>query len=154
MIRKILFALAGILVLIQFFRIDKSAPPVDATQDFRNVARPSAAVLAIMEPACYDCHSYETRYPWYAEIAPVSWWLKNHLNEAREHLNFSTFGQLSDPDQLHAFEEMVETIEEGEMPLSSYTWPHADARLTDAQRAELMRWIKGLNAVGMQMSAD
>lgn len=148
MIRKILFALAGLLLLGQFFRIDKTVPAVAPSQDFRHIAQPPAEITALLEPACYDCHSYETRYPWYAEVAPVSWWLKNHVNEGREHLNFSTFGQLSDSDQLHAFEEMVETLEEGEMPLRSYTWTHADARLSESQRADLVRWLKNLSAVG------
>lgn len=148
MIRKLLWTLAGLFVLAQFFRIDKSVPPIDPALDFENITRPPAEVSALLKPACYDCHSYETRYPWYAEIAPVSWWLKGHINEGREHLNFSHFGDLSDRDRIHAFEEAAEVLRNGEMPLNSYTWTHADARLSAAQRELLAAWFERYNAVG------
>ncbi len=147
-IRKWLLALAALLVFIQIFRIDKSAPAVDPAQDFMTVAAPPEDLRPLLKAACYDCHSYETRYPWYSDIAPVSWWLKHHVNEGRHHLNFSTFGQLSDRDQLHALHESVEMVEEGEMPMNSYTWTHADARLSEAQKAQLIDWLKSFNAVG------
>ncbi|MBL7805971.1 MAG: heme-binding domain-containing protein [Saprospiraceae bacterium] len=148
-IRRWLLALAGLLVLIQIFRIDKSTPAIDPAQDFIAIAAPPPELQQVLKAACYDCHSFETRYPWYAEVAPVSWWLKHHVDEGREHLNFSTFGSLSDRDQLHALEESVEMVEEGEMPLGSYTWTHADARLSDAQKAQLVAWMKGFGAVGV-----
>ena len=141
--KKILIALAGILVVIQFFRPDTSAPSVDPAQDIRRTLNPPADVLATLESACYDCHSYETRYPWYNHLAPVSWWLANHVREGREHLNFSTFAALPAEDRAHALEEIAETVEKGEMPLGSYTWTHADARLSDAQKAALVAWAKG-----------
>ncbi len=149
--RKWLLALAGLLVVMQLFRIDKSVPASDPAMDFIAVTRPPEEIVSTLKVACYDCHSYETRYPWYAEVAPVSWWLKNHVNEGRHHLNFSTFGARSDRDQLHGIKECVKMLEEGEMPLNSYTWTHADARLSDAQRAQMVAWFKGLNAVGSRM---
>lgn len=147
-IRKWLLALAGVFLLMQFFRIDKSVPATDPAMDLAAVTHPPEDVLATLKAACYDCHSYETRYPWYAEVAPVSWWLKNHVNEARHHFNFSTFGTRNDRQQLHAFKDAVETLEAGEMPMPSYTWIHKDAQLTDAQRTQLIAWFKGLNSIG------
>lgn len=141
--KKILLALAGILLVIQFFRPDTSVPNVYPSQDIRNALQPPADVTSILEAACYDCHSYETRYPWYNHIAPVSWWLANHVREGREHLNFNTFGTLPAEDRAHALEEIVETVEKGEMPLGSYTWTHADARLSAEQKATLVAWAKG-----------
>jgi len=141
--KKILFVLGGLLLVIQFFRPDTSVPNVYPSRDIRNMLQPPADVTSILETACYDCHSYETRYPWYNQIAPVSWWLANHVREGREHLNFNTFGTLPAEDRAHALEEIVETVEKGEMPLDSYTWTHADARLSDAQRATLVAWAKG-----------
>ncbi|MFN0015662.1 MAG: heme-binding domain-containing protein, partial [Saprospiraceae bacterium] len=92
---------------------------------------------------CYDCHSYETRYPWYAQIAPVSWWLSGHVKGGREHLNFNTFAALTAEDRAHALEEIAETVELGEMPLGSYTWIHSSARLSDEQKAALVAWANG-----------
>lgn len=148
MIRKLLWALAALLVPAQFFRIDKTVPAVEPAMDFSRVAQPPAEVMHLLKTSCYDCHSYETRYPWYAEVAPVSWWLKNHVNEGREHLNFSEFGNLSDRDKLEAFEECAEALRAGEMPLGSYTWLHGEARLSAAQREQLATWFERHNAVG------
>jgi len=141
--KKILLVLGGLLLVIQFFRPDTSVPTVDPALDIRKTLQPPADVTSILETACYDCHSYETRYPWYNQIAPVSWWLANHVREGREHLNFNTFASLPAEDRAHALEEIVETIEKGEMPLNSYTWTHADARLSAGQRATLVAWAKG-----------
>ncbi len=141
--KKILLVLGGLLLVIQFFRPDTSVPTVDPALDIRKTLQPPADVTSILETACYDCHSYETRYPWYNQIAPVSWWLANHVREGREHLNFNTFASLPAEDRAHALEEIVETIEKGEMPLNSYTWTHADARFSAGQRATLVAWAKG-----------
>ncbi|MFN0016115.1 MAG: heme-binding domain-containing protein, partial [Saprospiraceae bacterium] len=89
--KKILIALAIVLLVIQFFRPDRSVPTVDPAQDIRQVLQPPSDITTILKSACYDCHSYETRYPWYAQIAPVSWWLSGHVKGGREHLNFNTF---------------------------------------------------------------
>lgn len=130
-----------LLLAIQFIRIDYSHPPIDPSKDFQTIAQPPAEVMSTLKSACYDCHSYETRYPWYSQVAPVSWWLGNHIREGREHLNFSTIGNLDAEDLRHQMEEAAENIREKEMPLKSYTWAHADARLSDTQRALLAQWL-------------
>ena len=139
--KRILIGFAVLLVLIQFFRIDKTNPPVDPKIDFQAAARPPAEVLSLIKGACYDCHSHETSYPWYSNIAPVSWWLKNHKNEAMEHFNFSTLGILKPEDLKWALGTAAEEIREGKMPLRSYTWMHPEARLSDEQRALLATWL-------------
>jgi len=140
--KNILLALLGLLLVIQFIRPDTSAPAVDASQDLCQMLQPPVEVARILKSACYDCHSNETRYPWYSQIVPVSWWLNNHVQEGREHLNFSTFGTLSPRNRAEALEEAAEEIEEGEMPLNSYTWTHADARLSTEQKNALTTWLR------------
>lgn len=140
--KNILLVLLGLFVVIQFIRPDTSAPAVEASQDLCQILQPPAEVETLLKTACYDCHSYETRYPWYNQIVPVSWWLNNHVQEGREHLNFSTFGTLSPRNRAEALEEAAEEVEEGEMPLNSYTWTHADARLSAEQKNALTTWLK------------
>ena len=139
---KILISLLALFVGIQLIRVDYTNPPVDPKVDFQSIAQPPAEVLSTLKAACYDCHSNETQYPWYSQIAPASWWLKNHVTEGREHLNFSTLGALDPEDLRHQLEEAAENIREGEMPLSSYTRMHSAARLSDTQRALLAQWLE------------
>lgn len=139
--KRILLAIAIFLVLIQFIRIDKTNPPVDPKIDFATAVRPPAEVLSTIKGACYDCHSHEIKYPWYSNVAPVSWWMKGHVNEALEHFNFSTLGILNPEDLKWALGTAADEIREKKMPLKSYTWMHPEARLTDTQRALLATWL-------------
>jgi mono/diheme cytochrome c family protein len=87
--------------------------------------------------ACFDCHSNETRWPWYSNVAPVSWLLQHHVDEGREHLNFTEF----DKPQKHAHEAAHE-VEEGEMPMWSYLLLHGEAELPDEEKQALMRGLE------------
>ena len=148
--KKVVFAFVGLLLAIQLIRPKFNNPPVNSSQDFQNVTQAPAEVVSILKKACYDCHSNETKYPWYAQIAPVSWFLANHINEGREKLNFSTFGTLSAEDRSEALDEAVESIQEGEMPLPSYTWLglHPEANLSSAERDILLTWFNANGADG------
>lgn len=143
-IRYAIYGLGVVLVLIQFFRIDKSVPAVNPQDDFLTQMQAPAEVAQLVRSACYDCHSYETKYPWYSNVAPVSWWVKNHINEGREHLNYALYGTWSAKKQAHKVEESIEAIRDGWMPLDSYTWNHPEAKLSDGQRAMLVNWFSGL----------
>lgn len=140
--KRLLLVLLGVFVVLQFFRIDKTNPPVVKEQDFIAITAPPDNIETILRAACYDCHSNETRYPWYSNVAPVSWWLKHHVDEGREHLNFSAWGTFPLKKQDHKLDECAEEVEEGEMPMSSYTITHGDAKLSDAQKKELAQWFK------------
>lgn len=140
--KKILVIILVAFVIIQFFPIDKINPPVDKGMDFLNIKTISPNVASMIRVSCYDCHSNETKYPWYSGIAPTSWWLKNHIDEGRKHLNFSTFSTYEPARQIHKMEECVEMLEKHEMPLESYYLGHQDAKLTDAQRQELIKFFK------------
>ena len=143
-LKRIGLGLLVFLVLAQFVRIDKTNPPVEQEKNFANIVNAPANITSMLKKSCYDCHSYETKYPWYTNIAPVSWWIKGHINEAREELNFSEWASYSDKRKKHKLEECGEMIGEGDMPLRAYLWQHSEARLSDAQRTELVNWFKSL----------
>jgi len=143
-IKKITLVLLIILIIFQFFRIDKTIKPVDETIDFISLTKPNTEIASILKVSCYDCHSNQNIYPWYTNIAPVSWWIKHHINEASHHLNFSEWGTFSVKRKDHKLEECYEMIEENEMPMSSYTLIHGDAKLSDSQKTLLITWFKSL----------
>ena len=140
--KTILLILLGVFIIMQFFRIDKTNPPVDAKLDFINITKPSEDISKILKTACYDCHSNESTYPWYSNVAPVSWWVKGHINEGREELNFSEWGNYSPKKASHKMEEAMEMVEEKEMPLMAYWLVHWDAKLTEEQSATLVDFFK------------
>lgn len=142
--KKISLALIVILILIQFIRIDKTTQPIDVTKDFIALTSANSDVANTLKIACYDCHSDQPVYPWYTNIAPVSWWIKNHIDEGSHHLNFSVWGDYKDKRKHHKLEECIEMVEEGEMPMASYTWMHKEAKLTDAQKLQLVEFFIGL----------
>lgn len=145
--KKIILGLIIVLVIMQAFRIDKTTKPLDASSDFISVTGANTEVAAILKTTCYDCHSDQPVYPWYTNIAPVSWWIKHHINEGSGHLNFSVWGSYKDKRKHHKLEECIEMVEEGEMPMSSYTLMHGDAKLTDAQKLQLVEFFKAQKTV-------
>jgi hypothetical protein len=144
MTKKIIFGVLALLLAAQFIRIDKTNPSVDQSKDFITLSKPNAEVELLLKESCYDCHSNTTAYPWYTNVAPVSWWLKHHINEGREHLNFSEWANYTAEQQAHKLEEMEDEIKEGEMPLSSYTITHSNANLSLKQREQLILFIDQL----------
>lgn len=142
--KKTALIIAIVLLAIQSLRIDKTNMPIDTTKDFISLNIPSSQVTNTLKIACYDCHSNQANYPWYTNIAPVSWWIKHHINEGREHLNFSEWGTYSIKRKNHKLEECIEMVEENEMPMASYTWMHKEAKLSDAQKLELVTFFKSL----------
>lgn len=141
---KILIALVLVLVIIQFFRPEKNMSN-ERTNDISSKYLISDSLDAILNVACNDCHSNRTDYPWYAEVQPIAWWLNGHITDGKRHLNFSNFTSRPIAIQNHKFEEIVEMVEEEEMPMASYTWfgLHEGADLTPEQRDMLISWAKG-----------
>ena len=143
-LKNISIALIFILLMIQSIQIDKTIEPVNPATDFISVTAANTEVAGLLKTACYDCHSNQPTYPWYTNMAPVSWWIKHHINEGSQHLNFSIWGTYKDKRKNHKLEECIEMIEEGEMPISSYTLMHGEAKLTDAQKLQLVEFFKAL----------
>ncbi len=98
----------------------------------------------LLQVSCNDCHSNKTEYPWYSNIQPVAWWLSDHVEDGKKHLNFSEFTKIPLFVQNHKFEEVIEMVEEKEMPLADYTYLglHSEANLTDEQRGKIIDWAK------------
>ncbi len=142
--RKIFLGLLAALVIIQLFRIDKTNPESDPNHSIFVVESVPTDVETIIKTSCFDCHSNQVAYPWYSNIAPVSWVVKNHINEAREELNFSEWGSFTTKRKLHKLEEIEEEVGEGEMPLPGYLIIHGEARLSEQQQQRLVNWAKGL----------
>ena len=142
--RIILLIIALLLVGIQFFKIDRGNPVSDPHKDFITITMPPQDVATIIKGACYDCHSNETKYPVYSKIAPVSWMIKSHVTEAREHFNFSEWSSFDSAVQIHILKECIEEIEKGGMPLKSYKMMHSSARMNDDERRLLIDWMKSI----------
>ena len=135
-------ALLGLLVLAQFVPVDRTNPPVVEEIDA------PVEVRAVLERACYDCHSNETVWPAYSYVAPVSWLVARDVHEGREHLNYSEWHRYSAEERLELTEETWEEIAEGEMPMGPYVLLHPEAQLSAEDRALLRSWTLGQNAPG------
>jgi hypothetical protein len=140
--KKIFLQLIIVIGLLQFFQINKENPPIEQSKDFITINNPPIEISNILKASCYDCHSHETKYPWYTSVSPLSWWLRYHINDGRKHLNFSTWTDYDAKKQDHKLEECVEEVGEGEMPLNSYLWAHADAKLTADQLEQLTKFFE------------
>jgi len=142
--KKILLLLFLLLVAIQFVRPARN-DSAGAGPDDISVRHPVPAdVNAVLQRACYDCHSNHTRYPWYAEVQPIRWWLDSHINDGKRHLNFSAFGAYTPQRAGKKLQAVSDEVTEHTMPLKSYTWVHSDARLTPAEIKLLAGWADAL----------
>lgn len=135
--------LIGLLLVAQIVPINRSVPAdLDPQQDFLTYSNTSEMITGLVKEACYDCHSYQTEYPWYAKVAPVSFWIQNHVNHGRENLNFSTWTAYPIDKQIHKLEEIIEEVEEGHMPLPAFVRRHPEADLSDHQKEQLLRYFR------------
>ncbi len=135
-LKRLLLLLVAALVIIQFIPAGRTNPPVTAAYD------PPPEVAPILRESCMDCHSHETRWPWYAYVAPLSWWLVEHVEHGREHLNFSTWEDYLPERKHHKLEELIEETEDGAMPLPSYMRMHGEARLSADELEALHAWAR------------
>jgi len=142
--KKILIALLVVLIIIQFFKPAKNQSDAVTPDDIFANYQAVDSTKQLIQTACYDCHSNNTVYPWYAEIQPVAWWLADHVNEGKSELNFSEFASYKPKKADHKLEEVIEMIQEGEMPLKSYTLIHGNAKLSDLQKTAIITWAEGL----------
>lgn len=140
--KKVALALFAIGIILQFFQIDKTNPAVNQGMDFTQIKKMPESTAKLLRNACYDCHSNETKYPWYTNIQPVAWLVKEHIDDGRKHINFSTFATYSPEKQVRKIEESIEEIEKGGMPLESYLLVHSEAKLSDGQKQELLNFLK------------
>ncbi len=148
--KKIGLVLAAIFILIQFIHPAKNEGESYGPNDISKSLTVPEFVQGSLEKSCYDCHSNRTIYPWYANIQPVGFWLKDHVDEGKRELNFSEFNTYKTKRKIKKLKEIAEQLEENEMPLFSYTLIHRDAVLSEAQKGEIIAWAKE----GMRLLAD
>ncbi|GEJ46604.1 MULTISPECIES: heme-binding domain-containing protein [unclassified Chryseobacterium] len=140
--KKILFWTLVAFALIQFFPVDRVNKPVDPAVNFVDARKSPEKIRTLLKNACYDCHSNETVYPKYAFIAPVSWSVKSHVNEGREHLNFSVWGSYNKDLKKNMLTQAVQTIQNRTMPMPGYIVYHREANLSEAERALLIQYFE------------
>jgi hypothetical protein len=134
MLKKIILVLIIALIALQFVPVDRSNPPVRG--DFDGPAE----VREILVRSCYDCHSNETRWPWYSRIAPFSFMIADHVEEGRHELNFSEWRAYDQRMRAHKAGEIIEVVEKGEMPMPGYVLLHGEAKLTGNEIQTLRDW--------------
>ncbi len=137
--------LAAILLALlfagaQFVRPARTNPAGVAGQSLEEMSPPPAHVREVLDRSCMDCHSYRTRWPWYSNVSPVSWFVADHVEEGRRELNFSRWGRYTERDREGRLEAVCGTVREGYMPLGSYTLVHRGAALTPADVQTICDW--------------
>jgi len=144
MTKKILTGVVLVVVVMQFLQPTKNKSEVIDESDISNTYEMPEAVHQVLVQKCYDCHSNNTRYPWYVHIQPVGWWLASHIKEGKEHLNFSTFKSYDQKKASHKLEELSEAVTDGWMPLESYLWLHREAKVTPEETKLINNWISSV----------
>jgi len=148
--RWVLIILACVVVVIQFIRPAKTNRAIDPAQTIESRLQVSPQVAAIFDRSCNDCHSNKTRWPWYSNVAPVSWFVIGHVSDARSVMNFSQWGNYDKDKQSRRLRDICEQISDGEMPLSSYTPLHRGSKLSADDVKTLCDWT---NAERARLSA-
>jgi len=140
MFKKTIIIFIVLFAVSQFFNPQKNEYTSIPDTDFILTEKPSQQIASIIKESCYDCHSNNTRYPWYDRITPVNFWVNGHIKGAKEELNFSEWEYYSAKKKAHKLEELIEALENNEMPLSSYTLMHSEAKLTSDETQTLINW--------------
>jgi hypothetical protein len=138
--------LVAAFIVIQFIRPDQTNPPVVAAESIESSIAIPENVSSILARSCADCHTNTTKYPWYSQIAPASWFLANHVRDGRKELNLSVWNTYTDKKKSHKLEELCEQVEQGAMPLPSYLWIHRDAALKEGEARILCDWANAERA--------
>jgi hypothetical protein len=145
-LKYVAIGLAALFLIGQLIRPSFTNPPVNPDERIEFSVQVPPDVAAILKRSCSDCHTNETDYPWYSQITPVNWWLKNHIDEGRGEMNFSTWGTYTPKRKAKKLEEVCEQVESGAMPLPSYLWGHRDAALSAEDSKLLCAWATSVRA--------
>ena len=145
-IRWLVVVLACLFVVVQFKRPARTNPPVDESQTIYARTRMTPQVAAILARSCADCHSNKTRWPWYSNVAPVSWFVIGHVNEGRALMNLSEWGAIDQDRQSRRLRNMCEEVQDGAMPLSSYTPLHPGSKLSPEDVKTFCDWANAERA--------
>lgn len=140
--KRLLAVWAVIFAAIQFIGPVRTNPPVVESHTMRSQLNIAPPVADILSRACMDCHSHETRWPWYSHVAPVRWWLVDHVNTGRNTLNFSEWTQYRPTYAGATLGSMAEVVGRGLMPLASYKALHPQSRLSDEEAKQFSDWAQ------------
>jgi len=140
--KKILLGLIILFVLVQLIPVNLPEPVSDNPNDLLTTEKVPDEVAEILKRSCYDCHSNEINYPWYAHIVPVSFLIKRDVDEGREELNFSEWKQLKKSKKAKLLDEIAEEVQEGEMPMGIYTLIHRKAQLNEKEKELIVGWTE------------
>ncbi|MFN0081567.1 MAG: heme-binding domain-containing protein [Ferruginibacter sp.] len=153
--KRLLIILLIAFIAIQFIRPAKNISDAAQPNDISTKYAIPADVQATLKASCYDCHSNNTKYPWYNNIQPVAWFLADHVKEAKKELNFNEFASYKIGKQYRKLEEINGEVQDEEMPIESYTFIHGDAKLTELQKAGIKAWVNSLrDSIKAQYPAD
>jgi len=129
---------------IQFIPASLNQSNVTPKEDIIDFYKASNQVAEILRTSCYDCHSNNTKYQWFNKIKPASWLMEMHIKDAKKDLNFNEFASYSKRKQKSKFKSLISQIEDDEMPLKSYLLMHANAKLSENDKAALVTWFEKL----------
>lgn len=143
-VKIILLILLVAFVGIQFIPTKRNQTDIVPVTDFMLVNNVPNNIKNKLQASCYDCHSNNTKYPWYNKIQPVAWFLEEHIKDGKKELNFSEWGSLTNRRKVSKLRSIIKQIESGEMPLNSYTLIHKDAKLSREETNEIINFIAQL----------
>lgn len=138
--KKITFALLLVLIVLQFIRPANNSSSAVPQGDMITQFNVPSDIAGILKTSCYDCHSNNTRYPWYVNIQPAGWLLAKHIKDGKEDLNFNEFASYSQRRQLSKLKSIQNSIKDNSMPIASYTWIHGDAKLSSQDKGIIIDW--------------
>ena len=154
-LKRTLLVLVALFIIIQFFRPARNIGEVIPAKEITAAVAVPDDVLGVLENSCFDCHSNNTRYPWYVNIQPAGWFMSGHIREAKRSLNFSEFATYSPRRQYDKLNAIVENVNDGEMPLPSYLLIHTDAKLSAGQKENIVAWVtSALGSMKTKYPAD
>lgn len=141
---KIGILIVVIVVLLQFFPVQKPEVIVENPNDFILNTSVPKDISTKLKAACYDCHSNESKIPWYGKVAPSKWLVFKHINEGRNELNFSNWNTFNTDDKAEILDDISTVLMDGEMPLKNYTLLHSEAKLTEEEKETIINWTDEL----------
>ena len=144
MLKKILLLLLAVLIIIQFVHPKRNKTGDEQANYIGKIHTVPEDVHSVLAKACLDCHSNNTRYPWYCNFQPIDWWIAGHVKTGKRELNFDEFNNRSLRFQYNKMKGVVEQVKENEMPLNSYLWIHKDAKLTADEKSRLINWATSI----------
>jgi hypothetical protein len=146
-LKKAVLLVLILSVVFQFVQPVKNKSEGISENDISRTYEIPKEVHATLIEKCYDCHSNNTRYPWYFNIQPIGWWLAAHVHDGKENINFSEFRNYTPKKEQRALEELEEVVEEGSMPLKAYVTFHPGSEITPDDKKAILNWLANLKRI-------